>query len=41
MGIFKKLFNKQNEKALEEVENSLYQIGFFLHSQTDLVKKDK
>lgn len=35
------LLKNFGKRSLEEVENSLYQIGFFLPSQTDLVKKDK
>lgn len=35
------LFKNFGKRSLEEVENSLYQIGFFLPSQTDLTKKEK
>ena len=35
------LFKNFGKRSLEEVENSLYQIGFFLPSQIDVVQKDK
>ena len=35
------LFKNFGSRSLEEVENSLYQIGFFLPSQKNLTKKEK